>query len=373
MGGEWGIGAALSMETVPPRWRGIVSGFLQQGYPTGYLLAAFCYRLLPPDWSWRSLFFIGGLPALLAIFVRMRVKESAVWQQGRRHDWSHLTGAIAAHWKSFLYLVLLMTVMNLSSHGTQDLYPSFLEKQRHLTKPQVANVAIIYNIGAIFGGATFGLLSDFRGRRRAMSIAFALAACLIPLWISGASIPALALGSFLMQFMIQGCLGQSFPAHITEPRSRFRPRIPSRLRLPMRRPTRRQFRPASKLDSPGTANTPPPWPSSHSSFAVLDFSSSFSAPNAAPLSSQPEKSKQMYNMIQAQNFVLPKTKFGQTIANKRVRIAEFPQNRRFAAFNIYEVAPGPKINIYKWNTVHSGLPPFISFMLQCPSHGQLRP
>jgi len=215
MGGEWGIGAALSMETVPARWRGIASGFLQQGYPTGYLLAAFCFRFLPSSWSWRSLFFIGGLPALLAIFVRFRVKESAVWRQSRRHDWAHLGRAIASHWKIFLYLTLLMTIMNFASHGTQDLYPSFLEQQRHLPKTQVANIAIIYNLGAILGGATFGLLSDFRGRRRAMALAFVLAALLIPLWTSGATIATLVLGSFLMQFMVQGAWGV-IPAHITE-------------------------------------------------------------------------------------------------------------------------------------------------------------
>jgi SHS family lactate transporter-like MFS transporter len=215
MGGEWGVGAALSMEKVPARWRGIASGLLQQGYPTGYLLAAFCFRFVPESWSWRSLFFIGGLPALLAIFVRYRVKESAAWEATRQPDWPSLGREILRHWKLFLYLTLLMTLMNFSSHGTQDLYPSFLEKERHLPKNRIAEIAIIYNFGAILGGVSFGLLSDRLGRRRVMVLAFILAACVVPLWSGGKTIAMLVLGSFLMQFMVQGAWGV-IPAHITE-------------------------------------------------------------------------------------------------------------------------------------------------------------
>lgn len=215
MGGEWGIGAALSMEKVPARWRGVFSGILQQGYPTGYLMAAICFRFVPESWGWRSLFFIGGLPALLAIFIRYRVKESAVWQANRHTDWSSLGRAVLQNWKAFLYLTLLMTVMNFASHGTQDLYPSFLEQERHLSKEQVGNIAIIYNLGAILGGISFGLLSDWRGRRYAMVLAFVLAALLIPPWSSGATIASLTLGAFLMQLMVQGAWGV-IPAHITE-------------------------------------------------------------------------------------------------------------------------------------------------------------
>jgi SHS family lactate transporter-like MFS transporter len=215
MGGEWGVGAALSMESVPARWRGIFSGLLQQGYPTGYLLAAFCFRFMPDSWSWRALFFIGGLPALLAIFVRFRVKESAVWQAGGGKEWSHLWRAIVGNWRTFLYLTLLMTAMNFASHGTQDLYPSFLEQERGFSKMQIANIAIIYNLGAIGGGIAFGLFSDYRGRRTAMALAFFLAALVIPLWTSGHTAASLAGGAFLMQFMVQGAWGV-IPAHITE-------------------------------------------------------------------------------------------------------------------------------------------------------------
>src|SRR6266403_1153569 len=83
MGGEWGVGASLAMEKVPARWSGVLSGFLQEGYAVGYLLAACCYFVVFPKWGWRPMFFIGGLPALLALFVRARVKESAVWERTR--------------------------------------------------------------------------------------------------------------------------------------------------------------------------------------------------------------------------------------------------------------------------------------------------
>jgi SHS family lactate transporter-like MFS transporter len=203
------------MEKVPPRLRGIVSGFLQQGYPFGYLLAACCFRWIPAQWSWRSLFFIGAVPTVLAVYFLYRVKESAVWQSTRQQSWASLGRAILKNWKLFLYLTLLMTLMNFASHGTQDLYPTFLEKERHLTKTQVADIAIIYNIGAILGGVAFGFLSDRLGRRRAMALAFIAAAAIIPLWVAGASTAMLALGAFCMQFMVQGSWGV-IPAHITE-------------------------------------------------------------------------------------------------------------------------------------------------------------
>ncbi len=215
MGGEWGLGAALSMEKVPPRWRGVVSGLLQQGYPFGYLLAACCFRLMRAEWSWRLLFFAGALPTVLAIWFLYRVRESAVWQRSRQESWASLGRAILKNWKLFLYLTLLMTLMNFASHGTQDLYPTFLEKERHLGKTQIADIAMIYNIGAILGGVAFGFLSDRLGRRRGMVLAFIFATAMIPLWVGGASAAMLALGGFGMQFMVQGSWG-IIPAHITE-------------------------------------------------------------------------------------------------------------------------------------------------------------
>src|SRR5438105_3545844 len=129
MGGEWGVGASLAMEKVPPKLRGVLSGLLQEGYATGYLLAAGCYFFVYPRWGWRPMFFIGGLPALLALFVRFKVKESEVWQRTRHENWSQLGRSIAAHWRLFLYLTLLMMMMNFVSHGTQDMFPTLLKRQ----------------------------------------------------------------------------------------------------------------------------------------------------------------------------------------------------------------------------------------------------
>src|SRR5437879_3345911 len=215
MGGEWGVGASLAMEKVPPQWRGMLSGILQEGYAVGYLLAACCYFFVFPKWGWRPMFFIGGLPALLALFVRYRVKESAVWQKTRQESWSGLGRAIVSNWKLFLYLTALMMMMNFASHGTQDMYPTFLEKQRGFSPRQVATIAVIYNIGALLGGIIFGLLSDRFGRRRGMMLALLLAALAIPLWAYAPGTVGLVLGAFLMQFMVQGAWGV-IPAHITE-------------------------------------------------------------------------------------------------------------------------------------------------------------
>ena len=215
MGGEWGVGASLVMEKVPPRWRGVLSGLLQEGYAVGYLLAACCYFMVFPRWGWRPMFFIGGLPALLALFVRYRVKESAVWQKTRQESWSGLGRAIASHWKLFLYLTALMMMMNFASHGTQDMYPTFLKEQRGFSPRQVAIIAIIYNVGALLGGIVFGQLSDRFGRRRGMVTALLLATALIPLWAYAPGTGVLVLGAFLIQFMVQGAWGV-IPAHITE-------------------------------------------------------------------------------------------------------------------------------------------------------------
>jgi SHS family lactate transporter-like MFS transporter len=215
MGGEWGVGASLVMEKVPPRWRGVLSGLLQEGYAVGYLLAACCYFVVFPHWGWRPMFFIGGLPALLALFVRYKVKESAVWQKTRHETWSGLGKAIASNWKLFLYLTLLMMAMNLSSHGTQDMYPTFLKQQRGFTPREAATIAIIYNFGALSGGVLFGLLSDRIGRRLGMGIALFLAMLVVPLWAWAPATVSLVIGAFFMQFMVQGAWGV-VPAHITE-------------------------------------------------------------------------------------------------------------------------------------------------------------
>jgi len=215
MGGEWGVGASLVMEKVPARLRGVFSGLLQQGYACGSLLAALCYFFVFPRWGWRPMFFIGGLPALLALYVRFQVKESEVWQRTRHHDWSGLGRAIVSHWKLFFYIWLLMTMMNSVSHGTQDLYPTFLQRDWGMTPERRAIWTMISNVGALTGGVLFGLYSDRIGRRRAIALALVGALIMIPAWAFAPSLLILALGAFGMQVMVQGAWGV-IPAHITE-------------------------------------------------------------------------------------------------------------------------------------------------------------
>lgn len=215
MGGEWGVGASLAMEKVPPRLRGVLSGLLQEGYAVGYLLAAVCYFFVFPRYGWRPLFFIGGLPALLALFVRFGVRESQVWETTRQHNWGELFGAIFAQWKLFLYLVLLMAMMNFTSHGTQDLYPTFLEKALGFSPQRRAALTAFTMVGALSGGLFFGMLSDRIGRRRAIVLALLLGVLVIPMWAFAKSLVVLWAGGFMIQFMVQGAWGV-IPAHITE-------------------------------------------------------------------------------------------------------------------------------------------------------------
>ncbi len=215
MGGEWGVGASLAMEKVPPKLRGLLSGLLQEGYALGNLLAAGCYFFVFPRWGWRPMFYIGGLPALLGLFVRFKVKESAVWHKTRKPDWSSLGREIVSHWKLFLYLTLLMMMMNLSSHGTQDMFPTFLKRHWSRTPTQVAMITAISMVGAILGGVWFGLFSDRSGRRRAMITSLVCAILVVPLWAYSPSVALLVLGAFLLQFMVQGAWGV-IPAHLSE-------------------------------------------------------------------------------------------------------------------------------------------------------------
>ncbi|HZS57454.1 MAG TPA: MFS transporter [Bryobacteraceae bacterium] len=215
MGGEWGVGASLAMEKVPPRWRGVLSGFLQQGYALGNLLATCCLLFLFNRWGWRPLFFLGGVPALLALFVRFRVKESEVWQKSRQESWSGLGKSIGRNWKLFVYLVLLMTGMNLASHGTQDMYPTFLQRFWHLGINQRSLVLIVSMFGAIVGGVLIGLISDRFGRRKAIVWSLVLGILTIPLWAYAPHLGLLITGAFLMQFFVQGAWGV-IPAHLSE-------------------------------------------------------------------------------------------------------------------------------------------------------------
>lgn len=215
MGGNWGVGASLAMEKVPARWRGFLSGVLQQGYSLGYLLAAVCYFVVFERVGWRPLFYIGGLPALLSLFVLFRVKESEVWKAHKNETWRDLAGAIGANWKLFVYLVVLMMMMNFTSHGTQDMYPTFLQRQWHFSPRERSAMTAFSMLGAMSGGMLVGYLSDRFGRRRSMIVALLLAVLVIPLWVYSPSVVLLAAGAFLMQFMTQGAWGV-IPAHLAE-------------------------------------------------------------------------------------------------------------------------------------------------------------
>ena len=216
MGGEWGLGASLALESTPAASRGLLSGILQQGYPVGYLLGAVIYPFVVPHLGWRWMFFIGALPALLSLFIRSKVKESPVWEQGQakreRFDWGQ---ALRQHGTLFFYLILLMTAFTFMSHGTQDLYPKYLQVQRHFSDKTVSAIVIVYNLGALIGGIVVGTLSQRIGRRRAIVIFALLGVPIIPLWAFSHSPVQLALGAFLMQFCVQGAWGV-IPAHLTE-------------------------------------------------------------------------------------------------------------------------------------------------------------
>ena len=217
MGGEWGVGAALAFETLPSEGRGFFSGLLQEGYAMGYLFAALVYGLLFTFVGWRGMFVIGALPAFLVIYIRSKVDESPAWQRGQvsRESEKHLWRDVKSNAGLFLFLVVLMFSFNSFSHGTQDIYPTFLQKNMQFTPRTVGTIAIVYNVGALLGGIIFGSWSEKIGRRRAIIIAALLALPVIPLWAYSHTVPMLALGGFLMQFMVQGAWGV-IPAHLSE-------------------------------------------------------------------------------------------------------------------------------------------------------------
>ena len=216
MGGEWGVGASLAFESVPVRSRGIVSGLLQAGYPSGYLLAAVVYGSFIDQIGWRGMFMVGAAPALLLLYIRSKVPESEVWRAGQTADprqslWSGLKG----HWLLAAYAVLLMTAFNFFSHGTQDLFPHFLEVQRGFSSGTVSYIAVVYNLGAICGGLTVGALSSRIGRRRAIALAAGAALIVLPFWGLATTAVNIAIAAFAMQFMVQGAWGV-VPVHLNE-------------------------------------------------------------------------------------------------------------------------------------------------------------
>ncbi|TWB19243.1 SHS family lactate transporter-like MFS transporter [Rhizobium sp. ERR 1071] len=215
MGGEWGVGASLVMETIPEDSRGLVSGILQAGYPSGYLLASIVFFLLFPIIGWRGMFFVGAVPALLVLYIRRNVEESPAFLQRQAKPQRPFLTVLRENIPLFIWAVLLMTAFNFFSHGTQDLYPTFLETQRQYDSYTVGAIAIVYNIGAIVGGLTFGSLSQRWGRRRTIVIAALLAIPVAPLWVWGQGPVMLAIGAFLMQLFVQGAWG-IIPVHLNE-------------------------------------------------------------------------------------------------------------------------------------------------------------
>lgn len=217
MGGEWGLGASLAMESLPTRTRGLFSGILQQGYAVGYLLAALVYWIVFPHFGWRGLFVAGTLPAFLVIYIRARVPESPVWQRDRayRKPKVRMSIFIKQHAALFVYAALLMTAFNYMSHGTQDLYATYLQKQRGFNSDQTSKIAIVYAFGMICGGTFVGHLSQSWGRRRVIILAAICGMLLIPLWIFSPTTSLLIVGGFLIQFMVQGAWGV-VPVHLNE-------------------------------------------------------------------------------------------------------------------------------------------------------------
>jgi SHS family lactate transporter-like MFS transporter len=217
MGGEWGLGSALTFESIPANGRGLVSGLLQAGYPSGFFLATLTYRFFYDDLGWRWMFFIGAAPALLTLFIWKGVQESPAWQEQRqRQEGSALWPALRREWKLAVYAMLLMACFNFFSHGSQDAYPNlFLKRQHGFTTAQISTISMIFNLGAIVGGLLFGFLSQKIGRRRAIMIAALLALPVIPFWAFGTTPVVLAISAFFMQVSVQGAWG-IIPVHLNE-------------------------------------------------------------------------------------------------------------------------------------------------------------
>jgi SHS family lactate transporter-like MFS transporter len=215
MGGEWGVGASLAMEAAPPKWRGILSGVLQSGYPLGYLLAALAARFIEPAFGWTAMFWVGGAPALLALYIRSKVPESEAWKQHRAPSTRAILEVVRQNWKSAMYLVLMMMLMMFLSHGTQDLYPDFLRSTRGASAHTISYIAVLYNIGAVLGTLIFGHLSEKLGRRRSMIFALLLSLAAIPAWAFAGPIVTIAIAAFVLQAGVQGAWGV-IPAHLNE-------------------------------------------------------------------------------------------------------------------------------------------------------------
>jgi MFS transporter, SHS family, lactate transporter len=221
MGGEWGLGSSLAMESIPPQTRGTVSGVLQCGYPSGFLLASIVYGLLygrqfgDYTFGWRGMFLLSVLPAFVVLFIRSAVPESPAFEASKAHAKPPLWATVVEHKGLVIYMVVLMMCFNLFSHGTQDLYPTFLQKQHHFDPGTVSWILIVANLGAIIGGLAFGHVSETIGRVNAITVAAIIALPTLLLWAYSSTPVMLALGAFIMQVAVQGAWGV-IPAHLNE-------------------------------------------------------------------------------------------------------------------------------------------------------------
>jgi SHS family lactate transporter-like MFS transporter len=215
MGGEWGVGASLTMESIPASWRGSVSGLLQAGYPSGYLLASVLYLVYP--WlHWRGMFMAGAIPALLVLYIRKNVPESPDWAARAQHaPRESVLAVVRRHLPLTIYAAGMMACFNFFSHGTQDIYPRYLQSEHHIVGFKLSTIVVIYNIGAMLGGIAFGSVSQRIGRRWAIGLAAALSLPLLPLWAFSVQPVWIGLGAFLMQFCVQGAWGV-IPVHLNE-------------------------------------------------------------------------------------------------------------------------------------------------------------
>jgi SHS family lactate transporter-like MFS transporter len=215
MGGYWGTGASLAMESAPQRRRGFLSGLMQSGYPIGYLLAAIAIKIVLPHYGWRAMFGVGLPVAFLTSLLALKAPESAAWQENRAGSIRSILLVLWRHRSGFAYLLLLMTVMSCLSHGTQDLYPDFLKSARGLSRDAVSNIVILYSTCAIAGALLFGQISERLGRRRGIMLALCVSLAALRPWAFGASVSALIFGACLMQAGVQGAFGV-IPAHLNE-------------------------------------------------------------------------------------------------------------------------------------------------------------
>ena len=221
MGGYWGIGASYAMESSPRRFRGVLSGMMQAGYPMGYLLASVAMQTLTPAFGWKSVFFVGAPVAILIVLLTLFAPESEAWKQHRPTSMKTVVGSLIQHKGMFLYLLLMMGVMLCLSHGTQDLYPDFLKSipgvaaKSILGMKALYGIPILYNIGAILGALFFGHLSQKIGRRNSIMLALVISLLSIPAWAFGSTLGVLVAGSYLMQTGVQGAFGV-IPAHLNE-------------------------------------------------------------------------------------------------------------------------------------------------------------